>query len=212
MMSATRMIAEEFGSEYTKHLHLLGVGAISRFRPTIFLARAGYLDCVKRFSYDSSTHTLTPIYGKWFVDGKARNSPAIMCKESLDHFNTVYEYYEDEYKDFVNQEEFINIVFGPDNKWSPISHYRDIDKFSPEKQAIVLMTMYSYCLYQVENFVHQVEKEYVRDVPMGNVISALLNVKDQNDMNKWMDECSRFVLSKRIKRNNNQGTLDDLFN
>ena len=70
MMYGFKLI--DIPEQYKQHIHLLGVGSISRLMPTIELMRSGFLAPDLHVSFDSTTHTSAYVMGKLIDEAGTR--------------------------------------------------------------------------------------------------------------------------------------------
>lgn len=212
MMIATRKIAEVHGAQYTNHIHLLGVGSIIRLRPTMLLIRSGYLDCVDRVSYDSTSHSSNVYMGKFLTDGSLKSVPAHRTRFSVDVFSRIYNRNLDLYGNHFTLEEFLHVVFGDINKWTASAIIKNAtDKHTDSQKALMFSIPWAFVVHQVEDFITNLDIDYGKEIIRGNSINELYYVKSDEDMDRWLGLHSRRVDSNRIARFGQTQSMEEFF-
>lgn len=208
MLKGAREISQICHPNIRKHLHILGVGSISRMRPILYLNRSGYLDTFEKISYDSSSHTSTFDYGLLKVNGTCRALGSVRTPKAVAHFKNVYTLFENYLKSKVDQDEFVDMILGDGVRDWKYSTIKDLALNLPEEKLIIAFlskTMHTY--YQIDNFVTCIDG-VMREQSSGNKnIDSLLKIKTDDDMRSWFTHISKSVPSKRIKRDENHSAL-----
>ena len=173
---AAKKIASICHPNVRQQMHILGVGAISKLRPLIYLIRSGFLTEYPILSYDSSSHTSCFDYGLLKINGRCEPLGKTRTPRGVAHFKNVYTMFEPILKNYLTVKEYLdNIYCGPPEiKKNPI-----IDIFAedgtptwpfrlirqkafdnPNKNVGVIgmlsKTLHTY--YQVDNFCWNVDK------------------------------------------------------
>lgn len=189
------------------HLHILGVGAVSRMIPyLIFLQNGMYGDV--HISYDSTTHTRAVETGLYYMLGeivnghfiagegrtlkydRARASDAPLVGEARAFVpNREYEIMYNDIKQYwplsMTLEKFHEVLNTPSIPY--LETYGQLDEWYEGRTAM--------CLASIKNFMYQIEK-YTHDkkalikladekYPKG-AAAALYEVKDVDSFNAWM--------------------------
>lgn len=211
MLIAAKRIAEKYGTVYTQHIHLLGVGAINRMLPVILLMKSGYLDFIEHISYDSTTHTDSLIKGRYFHQGKFIDVPAYRAKNSVEFFDRLYARYENIFSRYFSLDKYKDDVVFYTDTWntSTIINLEDTSKFTQDQHSFIKIIPYAGVLYQVEQFMMELDKVYGRKVTRGDAVSDLVFVKNDDDMKRWFDTCAYSCNSNRISRSDSIVNLTD---
>jgi hypothetical protein len=179
---AAKKIASICHPNVRQQMHILGVGAISKLRPLIYLIRSGFLTEYPIISYDSSSHTSCFDYGLLKINGGCDKLGKTRTPHGVAHFKKVYTMFEPILKNYLTVEEYLdNIYCGPQEvqkspiidifaeegekisegapTW-PFSLIRQKAFDNPNKNAGVIgmlsKTLHTY--YQVDNFCWNVDK------------------------------------------------------
>lgn len=222
MLRAAKQIAEICHPNVRKHLHVLGVGSIYRMRPILYLLKSGYLSEFERISYDSSSHTSTFQYGLLKVNGTCTSIGSYKTPQVDKHFRNVYNTFGDMFSKYITEDYWMQCIFGDgqgDWKYSTIKN-RVLDLYEKNELdagslSAVLLCNAAHTYYQIHNFVTNLDK-VCRD-EFGNyeeglqAINALLAVKNESDMQKWLINNKVKVRSKRITRDENLVDMEEFF-
>jgi hypothetical protein len=195
-----------------KHLHILGVGSISRMRPILYLNKSGYLDTFEKVSYDSSSHTSTFDYGLLKVNGTCRPLGSVRTPKGEAHFRNVYNLFYNYLSPKVSEDEYIDIILGDgirDWKYSTVKE--SAANLSDEKLIIAYLSKAMHTYFQIDNFVSCIDKVLVESTSGNQHIDKLLNIRDDTTMMSWLNAAKSNIKSKRIVREENHGSLEDLF-
>ncbi len=218
MLRAAKQIADFCHPNVRKHLHVLGVGSISRMRPILYLLKSGYLHEFERVSYDSSSHTSTFQYGLLKLDGTCKSIGTYRTPAVDTHFRNVYRLFEDSIGLYIKEDDWLDNLFGNgtgDWKFSTIKN-RAMSLSDPDAISATLLCNAAHTYYQIHNFVTNLDKvmthEYqVYDKDDDPNINRLLSVKNEEDMIKWFNDCRSNIRSKRINRNEDIISVEGFF-
>ena len=218
MLKGARAITKICHPNVNRHLHILGVGSLSRLRPILYLINSGYLDSFERVSYDSSSHTSCFDYGLLKLNGTCKPLGGTWTPAAEAHFTNAYNLFKEPLSEIVTLEEFLWVMFGDDKSgdWK----YSTIKKRSAEKgedrficASILTKAVHTY--FMINNFVINADKICTEDPgTVSSVMRALKGVKNDEDMLVWEaggPGNSTKVRSKRIVRQENLSTLDDFW-
>ena len=224
MLIAAKKIADAYGTRYTQHIHLLGVGAINRMLPVILLMKSGYLDFINHVSYDSTTHTDSLIKGRYFHGSRFNDIPPYRAQQSVEFFDRLYTRYENIFSRYFTLDKYKDdVIFYTDTEarlknkdfdkatWntSTIINLEDPQKFSADQHSFIKIIPYAGVLYQVEQFMMELDRVYGKKVNRGDPVSDLIFVENDSDMKKWIDTCSQNCNSSRIARSDSIVNLTD---
>ena len=222
MLKAARLIGKVAPEQVTNQLHFLGVGSINRMRPIVYLLRSGYLNSYRHISYDSSTISSTYDFGKIVLDEEMIYLGMTKTREAVTYFSKVYEFYGSIYKNLVDLDTFLTMVFGNDEdpeekniqSWKNSAITQRVDRDTDANKCIAaLLARPSYLYYQMGNFIQNVDNVFKekRGSFDNLAISSLMGVTDDETMQKWERNHGKHMKSKRIKRKENITTLGDIF-
>jgi len=221
MLRAAKMISEVCHENVRKHLHVLGVGSISRMRPILYLLKSGYLSEFERISYDSSSHTSTFQYGLLKLNGTCKSIGTTKTYAVDKHFRNVYNLFKDTFSEYVTEDQYINNLFPDTNTDWKFSTIKNRILQNTDHDAIVstLLCNAAHTYYQIHNFVTNLDvvmtneygkfKEHPDDKDVA--LNHLLNVQTAQDMEYWMHSRKGQVTSKRIVRSTELSTLEGFF-
>lgn len=221
MLRAAKLIADFCHPNVRRHLHVLGVGSIYRMRPILYLLKSGYLHEFDRVSYDSSSHTSTFQYGLLKLNGTCKSIGSYKTPAVDKHFRNVYRLFNDTFSDYVTEDEFMTNIFGDgsgDWKFSTIKN-RVIQTDDPFAIASTLLCNAAHTYFQIHNFVSNLDKvmtdEYnvFKNDPSvkEKAMNELLGIRDDNQMLSWIANHSSRIVSKRIKRDEDNVSLEEFF-
>lgn len=200
------------------HLHILGVGAVSRMIPyLIFLQNGMYGDV--HVSYDSTTHTravetglyymLGEIVNGYFVEGegktlkydRARSAENPIVGEARVFVpNREYEVMYNDIKQYwplsMSLEKFHEVLNTPSIPY--LETYGQLDEWYEGRTAMCCGSIKNF-MYQIEKYTHNKEallsladKKY----PQGSA-ADLYNVKDVATFNQWMNKWAPIFKHKK---------------
>lgn len=212
MLKGAKEITKICHPNIKKHLHILGVGSISRMRPILYLNRSGYLDTFEKVSYDSSSHTSTFDYGLLKVNGTCRALGSVRTPKAEAHFSNVYTLFNDFLRPKVSLERFLEIILGDGKRdWKYSTVKEGGINLSDDEMIIAFLSKVLHTYFQIDNFVTCIDA-VMREPSSGNKeIDSLLSVRSDEDMDAWFTHISKHVPSKRIKRKENHSSLEGLF-
>lgn len=221
MLRAAKQISEFCHPNIRRHLHVLGVGSISRMRPILYLLKSGYLDKFERVSYDSSSHTSTFQYGLLKLDGTCKSIGSYKTPAVDKHFRNVYNLFIDTFTELnVSEDRWIELVFGDgsgDWKFSTIKN-RLVTNPNNNEISAGLLCNFAHTLYQIHNFIMNLDK--VMGHELGSVknndiremgLNRLLGIKTDAELDTWLYQNRTFIKSKRINRDENMINIEDFF-
>ena len=216
MLRALRAIYENHGPKMVQHVHLLGVGSISRMSPVISLMNSGYIDFVKRLSYDSTSHTAGAYMGKLFEDGNLVKVSTYRCARTDAAFTRIYERHQDFISKHISIEKFLECVYrkpvnglSDQQSWNTTHTVRYRNPDNNWETACAVLIPYMWVLYSVENFVRSLDKSIVEKKTKDNPLYHLERVKTNEDFDNWYAAFSRIIDSNRISRE--LSNLEDFF-
>lgn len=221
MLRAAKLIADFCHPNVRKHLHVLGVGSIPRMRPILYLLKSGYLHEFDRVSYDSSSHTSTFQYGLLKLNGTCKSIGSYRTPAVDKHFRNVYRLFNDTFSDYVTEDQFMTNIFGDgsgDWKFSTIKN-RVIENDDPFVIASTLLCNAAHTYFQIHNFVSNLDKVMTDEYNVFNddpsvkekAMNELLGITDDNQMLTWINNHSNKIVSKRIKRDEDNVSLEEFF-
>ena len=212
MLRGAKRITEVCHYNIKKHLHILGVGSISRMRPILFLTKSGYLNTFEKISYDSSSHTSTFDYGLLKVNGTCRPLGSVRTPKAEAHFKNVYQLFNSFLSSKVTEGEFLDIILGDGKRDWKYSTVKEAGINLPdEKMIIAFLAKVMHTYYQIDNFITCIDGVLDEEIIKNQHIGALLRITDENLMKSWMNSAKSSVKSKRILREENHASLEDLF-
>lgn len=181
--------------EVTNHLHLLGIGSLSRLAPYIVASQNGlYRDDIL-ISYDSTTHSSAMFFGRYLgSDGKAIYIPK--------HFDEmVYVKLYNEISSLFDFEEVPLLQFY-DGLVLPTLDFKE--KYG-SRHACIKCSL-GYILSSVYNFTKIVDKMKDRNVLLTvvgdqkkqSLYNSLYGVKNIDDFNAWYKDIGRSIKSSKV--------------
>lgn len=220
MLRAAKRISEFCHPNIRRHLHVLGVGSISRMRPILYLLKSGYLSNFERVSYDSSSHTSTFQYGLLKLNGTCKSIGSYRTPAVDKHFRNVYNLFNDTFSPLVSEDRWMELVFGDgtgDWKFSTIKNRLMLND-NPNEIAAGMLCNAAHTYFQIHNFVTNLDK--VSSHELGNVKNSdlseiatnrLLGVTTEDQMDTWLSNNRTLIRSKRISRDENMISIEDFF-
>lgn len=221
MLRAAKQIADFCHPNVRKHLHVLGVGSISRMRPILYLLKSGYLHEFERVSYDSSSHTSTFQYGLLKLNGTCKSIGSHKTPAVDKHFRNVYNLFYDTFADLITIDDWMNNLFGDgtgDWKYSTIKN-RALLLNDPKAISATLLCNAAHTYYQIHNFVTNLDKvmsdEYkvfkTNPSVKEKAMNGLLGVTNEKQMDAWVAQHNSKLVSKRIIRDEDNVSLEEFF-
>lgn len=201
----------EIYKEIPKHLHILGVGSISRLIPLISFMKNGLLHDT-HISYDSTTASHALFKGQVFLDTKTINFGK--------YYNKIWDEVYEKTKELVNfldvdKTEFLEVLKTPDIK-NLTKKFNNEDKAREiqvkTKTSILTLTVFNFmnfvdCMIQNNDiFLSQINpKEW-------NSIYNLGIIKDAKDYFEWERINLKYLNSKKVKPLDSQINILEFFN
>jgi hypothetical protein len=221
MLRAAKQIADFCHPNVRKHLHVLGVGSIARMRPILYLLKSGYLHEFERVSYDSSSHTSTFQYGLLKLNGTCKSIGSYKTPAVDKHFRNVYRLFSDTFSQYITEDKWMDYVFGDgtgDWKYSTIKN-RTLLLSDTNAIAVTLLCNAAHTYYQIHNFVTNLDRVYQDEYKVfksdptvkETAMNGLLGVTDEKQMNAWVAQHNNKLVSKRIKRDEDNVSLEEFF-
>lgn len=213
MLKAGHIIAKEFDPVYSEHLHLLGVGSVSRMKPVMYLSKSSFLDSFKRISYDSTSHSGTLLFGRWFVGGKQRPVGTALSPTGREAFDAIWAFYEPFISKLCTKTEFYQFAFGPglDEPLRTTAIANRSKEMSLDHFAACASLTVMYVYYQIYDFILQLDAAWRNSENDKTPIGYLQHVKTMDDLEAWYRQRSSTVNSSRIKRSDEISTLDQFY-
>lgn len=196
-------------SETTDHLHLLGIGSVSRMVPTLAMIKSGLCKS-SRVSYDSTTHTSGVQMGRYYGPNYEWITPG---------------------KHFINEDGPLYTIINNDIKKN-VPSYDVTDEFFHEVMNISvrkyqaktndpnppIIAFNAYFTSSVLNFIRHlgsVRKDFnlvntIMNDKEYNAMVAFSNVKNRDDFTKWENEIG-YMLPSQAVRDGLPATLEDIF-
>ena len=205
--------------QYKTHVHLLGVGSLTRMMPVIELVRSGFLDHDLHVSIDSTSHTSAYVMGKLIdIDGRMTSLGTGPSEDNIRLFTDIYndymrEFYGDSYRDDYIKFMTTNL------RGSTHIHQKDTlgdmayltYSFAPLIYVKRFMLAMNDCRKSFDNY-HKYMKNKEKLI---SAMYQLSKVKTLDDMEEFKQRLGPYVDSKRIPRKsegvNKQITMDDFF-
>jgi hypothetical protein len=226
MLRAAKRISEFCHPNIRRHLHVLGVGSISRMRPILYLLKSGYLNNFERVSYDSSSHTSTFQYGLLKVNGTCRSIGSHKTPDVDKHFRNVYNLFSDTFSPLVTEDRWIELIFADgsgDWKYSTIKN-RLMQNQNPNEIVAGLLCNAAHTYFQIHNFVTNLDRvsshkykeieEIAKNKKQGKThiaMNNLLNINSEEQIEDWCSQFSATINSKRISRDSDTINMEDFF-
>lgn len=197
MLCAYKKISEKYN--FSKQLHLLGVGSLERLKPVLNLLQSGYIDKTTIVSFDSSSASMSLMMGR-LVD---INGVTIEVKKGVlleNHINDFIDFFYD----------IISTHIQVTKKEIFVSLYDNIESLVECAQANDLNKSLVPLLvaFNLIGFFKNIN-DYV-DTIDNSPIGLLRNVETDDDMNEYNRQYGYLINSKRIYREENF-TLDEFF-
>jgi len=208
-----------------KHLHMLGVGAMKRFVPTLVFIKSGLFKDTF-VSYDSTTHTSMNIYGRYYY-GKKPNR-----LYQISYNRTYTKDYDEMYEDITELLPELKQWCADGKEFHALMNAKpgDYEKQGKSKLPIIMCTI-AHAIASIFNFTKHVEDalgddeilfemvdeqateakskiKYV-DKTKRNVYNELGKIKTLDDYKYWESHLGRFLDSRPSR--NGHTTLDRFF-
>jgi hypothetical protein len=204
MLWAGHMIQKIAHPAMLQQVHFLGVGSLPRMAPIINLTKSGFLKFPK-ISYDSSSHTTCYNYGLMKLNGTCLPLGKVKNKKLTDQWEKIIHLFEAPLtKLSINKDKIYERLFNEKDEWSYSKVYqRALATENADEIGVASIIGLMYALYQVDNFITNVDKMYGKNTSSDVSIRKLLDVKTDDDMKMWMKMNARSVDSGRINREEN---------
>ena len=169
-----------------KHLHLLGLGSISRFLPFAIFHHNGMFKEDLKISYDSTTHTSAPHMGRYYKDGTNID----FSRPFDNRYNIIYNDIQSKFDMGMSIEEYHIAMNVPATKMKDISH--------------TFRAFSSHIVATIDNFTHEVnkvwsDKSYMEYMIKDNVnLHHLANCATREEVNSWFTHVSPHVKTAKI--------------
>lgn len=196
-----------------KNIHFLGVGSISRLVPVIELSR-GKIFGDAHISFDSTSHSSTLVMGKITDDlGRMTKLGKTANRGNINFFRGVYDDISSFYDIGVDFDDYIQYVISKLNTTRHLSDtsdpYLSVSNmtywFTVRRCVNNFMTNIIKCQADPNHYYEMMGRQHARALkPM----LTLGQVNCAADMDKWFEQCSRYVNSNRIARVDNTGSVD----
>lgn len=202
MIFAAQKIAKICHPAVKKSLHILGMGAINRMRPVVYLVKSGYLNAFDRISYDSSSISITCLMGNLNFAGKLGKLGPYKTLEGEVHFRKMFEFFKPILSKYGTEDQFVDYVYGDGEKgcWT----YAKIRDRVQDKDNKILGLVAHPChvYYQISYFMRHIDRLFEDVYLRSDPINQLLNVKNEEDEKYWITNFSKYLRSNRIMSNN----------
>lgn len=211
MLRAAHIISENYPEEFSKQLHLLGVGAHTRIEPLAFLQEK-YLKKFQTLSYDSSSHTSAVLWGK-FTEKRKTIKHGLTRSHGWDStFSTVFDFFDGMHR--VSKEEFLLLPYPAGEENGKFSKTGIVNR--AKNPDIDLFYSYSllcpmFVLYQIYDFIIEFDLMMKDTTPSDKPIAQLRNVENEVEMQYWFDNLAKYCQSERINSTERTSTLIDFF-
>ena len=212
MLKAGHLISKTAHPAYSQHLHLLGVGSISRMKPVIYMSKAGLLDNFKRISYDSTTHTSSLLFGKFTANGKSDNIGLYRNPHAEMQLKKIYDFFESYISKYATLDKFYNFAFNPETGRFTKTEIVNRAKIGTTDNFIACASVcVMYVYYQVHDFILQLDKAWANAENDHSTIGKLSRLTSMDDLNYWIDNYSQHVGTNRIMRKEERNSLESFF-
>lgn len=183
--------------------------------------KSGYLHEFERVSYDSSSHTSTFQYGLLKLNGTCKSIGSHKTPAVDTHFRNVYDLFGDTFRNLIPVDVWMNYLFGDgtgDWKYSTIKN-RAMLLSDPNAISATLLCNAAHTYYQIHNFITNLDRVYQDEYLVfkkdpnvkESAINGLLGVIDENQMNAWVAQHKNRLVSKKIKRDEDNVSLEEFF-
>ena len=190
----------------TSHIHILGVGSVTRFFPFFIMIQNGMFKNL-RISYDSTTHTSGSTFGRYSFDGFGVD------------VNRIESQWKKVYEDVCSKFDFSDISFEDFYEAGLCSSFVKYEEAHGSKD-ILIRTQLSLALASTWNFIDKSEeflynKNMLESYIMSNnkfrPLQFLYQVKTADDFNEWDKQFGKHLRSNEVKSQKVM-SLDDFFN
>jgi hypothetical protein len=197
----------------SKHVHLLGVGAMNRLIPAIQFRRSGLFTDDMLFSYDSTKHTGGVIRGQYQQDSQIVQLRRTRCPKFHLAYEKIADFSKNVLKFDMTEDDFYMVIIRSNLEWT--DKYGSSTARMLERNA----TAYAFMLYSVNETMKATERMMADEKYITNIIRgvepenlfALSKIKTVEDYNSWMRHAGRHVPSKTVRNKEKFATLEEFF-
>lgn len=190
----------------SKHMHLLGVGSIARLLPNLVFVQNGLYEGVN-ISYDSTTHTIGTIMGRYYAPGGNINISR--------HFDNTYQIVLDDINRNFPGVFNLSVKDFHESMNTPTRGYGD--KYGSPNNPIQAHLAYSAS--GIKNFIEHLNSIYLDKKKLiatakgdtKNYISSLYNVKTKTDFDHWLRFFGPSVDSSPVEVYTERQSLEEFF-
>jgi hypothetical protein len=188
------------------HLHILGVGSITRLLPTFSILRSGLLNDV-HISYDSTTHTSGVEMGRYFMPNGSYLTPG----RGMNH---KWHFINEDIKRNVPGWDYTTELFHKGMNTS-VNRYKKAHNDEAEPPLLSYVANFTSSLLNFLAYFDKVRRNpgMIESImnPLETVsLNALAEVKTREDFDRWAKEAGKFLPSQSI-RAEAPNSLEDLF-
>lgn len=200
----------------TDHIHLLGVGSLSRFFPLRALQSLSFFNNEKIISYDSTTHTSGLSLGSYYFNHKNHKIFRSKSKNILESYNDINENMGKLYMPKITYNQFNDFI---------INFTSESNRYCVDKEIeIKYQTILSCFVSAVYNFKNDLDRIFNSECFYDNLLhehnvyvpfKTLEKCNDLKDFNLWSLEYGKFLPSLRVKSKDDilkKSSLEGFFN
>jgi hypothetical protein len=189
----------------TKHIHILGVGSVTRLIPFFIMIQNGMFKDL-RISYDSTTHTSGSTFGRYNFTGTD-----VSVQKDKKKWEKVYE-------DVQKKFGFADVTFEDFFEAGLASSFVKYEEKNGQKDTLI-RTQLALALGSTWNFIESAEKfltnkELILKTIKGSKkfrpLQFLYQVKNANDFKAWDEQFGRHLQSRGVAATR-PATLEDFF-
>lgn len=200
----------QFPKELNKtHIHLLGVGSLSRFFPIrALMNNYDYL-----ISYDSTTHTSAINLGSYYLNSKIIPVGRLNRKNVILVLNDINDNLTKHGKKNIDYNQYDDFILNP-SIFNTDKYCKDADFFQRN------YTIWAYFFSNIFNFTNDVDKMFQSDKFYHKILSnskcllefkALEKCLDFNDFNEWKAVYGKSLPSQKVPRKKVENSLESFF-
>lgn len=185
-----------------KHLHILGVGSVTRFLPFAALARIGAFDGMT-ISYDSTTHTMGLSRGLYYASDRFMVLEKHRCANYYAVLTQMNSVLFELGLDMVSDENMFNHICCDKDTRTPFTTYERY------------MSIFGFLTAQIYNFAHSLDLLFTNNREFTRVagraytpLKALRTCDDANDLREWESAFGQTLESKPVLAKTDLSTLD----
>lgn len=195
----------------TKHVHLLGVGAMNRLIPAIQFRRSGLFSDDMLFSYDSTKHTGGVIRGQYQEGPRIVQLRRTRCPKFHLAYDKIAKFSDNVLDYKMSEDDFYMVIIRGNKDWTEKYGANTARMFDRN------VTAYAFLMYSVDQTMLATEKmmkdetyitKIVRGVEPENIF-ALSKIKTIEDYNSWVRQAARHVPSRNVRNKETFATLDE---